>query len=285
MDEVIMPDTVIITGCSSGIGFATALEYARNGYVTYATMRDISKKEPLDKIAKAEKLPLHIVSLDVNNPDNIEKVISRIETEEGIIDVLVNNAGYGLFGSFEDTNVQEMREQFETDYFGAVRMIKAVLPLMRKFKSGKIVNVSSLAGLTGFPFCSSYVASKFALEGLVDSLRYELKKFGIQLALIEPGMVRTNFYKNKKIAKNALSDSVYSQWMKNFMKLGDEMFLKNSTAPEVVAKKIFEITKSEIMEPQYMIGPDIKMMITQKKALAPLDYEKFIEEYMLKSIY
>lgn len=280
-----MSKVVIITGCSSGIGFATALEFARHDYVVYATMRDLSKKASLQEIAKSQNLSLRILALDVTDQNSIDEVISKIETEEGRIDLLINNAGYGLFGSLEDTSIEEMKEQFETDYFGAVRMIKKVLPLMRKTHSGKIINLSSLVGLVGFPFCSSYVATKFALEGLVESLRFELRKLGIQLSLIEPGVVKTNFYQNRKIAKNTTPTSVYNEWMNNFTKIGDSMFKKNATPPEVVGKKILEIAQENIMKPRYMIGQEVEQLLTQKQILTPLEYEKFIEEFMLKSIF
>ncbi len=165
---------VLITGCSSGIGFSTAIEFAKNGFVTYPTMRDLIKK---NKLAEQLTNPENILELDVTNDASIDNTISQIENKHGKIDILVNNSGFGLFGSFEDTSIEEFKQQMETNFFGSIRLMKKTIPLMKKNKSGKIINISSVGGISGFPFMSSHISSAFALEGLTESLRFELKKF------------------------------------------------------------------------------------------------------------
>src|SRR5918993_1486004 len=150
----------VVTGSSSGIGFETALLLARSGFHTYATMRNLEKSKSITEIANTEKLPLQVVQLDVNDDISVKNAIDKIvgaAAENKRIDALVNNAGYGLVGAFEDLSVEEIKSQFETNFFGVLRLIQQVLPIMRKQKSGKIVNVSSGAGRIGFPGMSAYV--------------------------------------------------------------------------------------------------------------------------------
>ena len=159
----------IVTGSSGGIGFETSMLLADNGFRTYATMRNLNKSEEIQEIASKKKIPLKTIRLDVNNDSSVKEAIETIVKENNRIDVLVNNAGYGLFGSLEELSIEEIREQFETNFFGVVRATKAVIPTMRKQGSGTIVNISSTGGRIGLvPFNTSYHASKFALEGFTD---------------------------------------------------------------------------------------------------------------------
>jgi NAD(P)-dependent dehydrogenase (short-subunit alcohol dehydrogenase family) len=178
---------VVITGSSTGIGFETSLAFAQNGYRTYATMRDLSKAEPIKKIAIREQLPLKVVQMDVDDCGSVKEAIKKTFEEEKRIDILINNAGYGLFGALEDLTIEDIKKQFETNFFGAIRTIQQVLPIMRSQRSGNIVNISSMSGFIGFPVSSTYVSSKFALEGMSESLSYEVESFGINVMLIEPG--------------------------------------------------------------------------------------------------
>ena len=197
-----------VTGSSTGIGYETSLILARNGFHTYATMRKLEgeKTKPLTEVAKNENLPLQVIGLDVNNDKSVADAINTIVEERKRIDVLVNNAGYGLGGALEDSSMDEIKAQFETNFFGAVRATKAVLPVMRRQGEGKIVNITSMGGRIAIPLSSSYHGSKFALEGLSESIQYELEPLGIKVILIEPGAVGSNFWKNIKIAKSS-SDS------------------------------------------------------------------------------
>src|SRR5215218_1625811 len=188
----------VVTGSSSGIGFETSLLLARNGFYTYATMRDPdkSKKEGMINVANRERLPLQVIPLDVTGDKSVKEAVDKIATEQEKIDVLVNNAGYLLLGPLEELSIEEFKEQFETNFFGVIRLTQAVLPIMRRHKEGIIVNISSIAGRIGFPLSSAYVSSKFALEGLSESMAYEVEQFRIKVILVEPGVIKTNFANN-----------------------------------------------------------------------------------------
>ena len=201
----------VVTGSSTGIGFETALLLARSGFNTYASMRDLKKSKNIADIAKTENLPLTVVQLDVKDDTSVKDAISKIIAESKRIDVLVNNAGYGLFSPLEDVTLDQVKEQFETNFFGAIRVMHEVIPTMRRQRNGTIINVSSLVGRIGLPVSSAYVATKFALEGLSESMRYELNEFGINIILIEPGVIKTNFIENLKTADTTLqSESPYA---------------------------------------------------------------------------
>lgn len=213
------PKVAIVTGSSSGIGFETALALGRASFRTFATMRNLAKGESLLQIAKKENLALSTRQLDVDNDQSVATAVKEIQEEAQRIDVLVNNAGYWLVGAIEDLSMQELRDQFETNFFGAVRLIKAVLPLMRKQKSGAIVNITSMFGRVAIPLNPAYHATKFALEGLSESIRYETRPFGIKVIAIEPGAVSTNFSNNFRIANKAMDPSApspYSEMMQRF---------------------------------------------------------------------
>ena len=175
----------VVTGSSTGIGFETSLLLARNGFYTYATMRDTHKSDNIEKIANNENLPLKVLSMDVDNDDSVRNAIQKILEEKEKINILINNAGYGLFGALEDMFLDEIKRQFDTNLFGAIRTIKEVLPSMRKQKNGIIINVTSIAGVVGIPAECAYVSSKFALEGLSESISYELQPFGIKVILVD----------------------------------------------------------------------------------------------------
>jgi NAD(P)-dependent dehydrogenase (short-subunit alcohol dehydrogenase family) len=170
----------VVTGTSSGIGYEISLTLARNGFLTYATMRDLNKSGNIKSVAEKEKLPLKIVQLDVTDDGSVKNAMQSIIAESSRIDVLVNNAGYSLSGAFEDVAMEELKAQYETNLFGVTRVTQGALPLMRKQKSGIIVNISSgVVTIGGFPGGSAYVSTKFAIEGLSKSMAYELEPFGI----------------------------------------------------------------------------------------------------------
>src|ERR687895_1174223 len=161
----------VVTGSSSGVGFETSLLLAKNGFRTYATVRNLHKAKAMRNISGKGELPIRVVELDVNSDRSVEDAIDRINDESKRIDVLVNNAGYSLFGALEDLSMDEIKAQFETNLFGAIRVMKAVLPIMRKQQLGTIVNVSSVGGRVGFPtFAAAYSGTEFALEGVSESL-------------------------------------------------------------------------------------------------------------------
>jgi short-subunit dehydrogenase len=175
-------------------------------------MRDLTKADLIKNIAEKEKVPLKVIQMDVDKDDSVAEAFKQIcEDIDGRmrIDILVNNAGFGLFGALEDQSIEDVKKQFETNLFGAIRTIQQVLPVMRNQRSGVIVNISSLAGYVGFPASSVYNSTKFALEGLSESLAYEIEPYGIAIILIEPGVINTNFAKNIIIPDNTQSISSY----------------------------------------------------------------------------
>jgi len=183
----VQPKTVLITGCSSGIGRATALAFNDEGWTVYATARDPTDIEALaDAGCRTDRL-------DVTEQADVDRVVDRILDEEGAIGCLVNNAGFGQFGPLEDVPAETVADQYEVNVYGPHRLIRAVLPHMRREEAGTIVNVSSVAGRVAFPGGSVYCGSKFALEGLSDALRAEVDQFGIDVVVVEPGPVQTNF--------------------------------------------------------------------------------------------
>jgi len=183
----VQPKTVLITGCSSGIGRATALAFLDEGWTVYATARDPDDIEPLGEAGcKTDRL-------DVTNQDDIDRVVDRILDEDGVLTCVVNNAGYGQFGPIEDVPIEQVEKQYEVNVYGPHRLIRAVLPHMRREERGTIINVSSVAGRIAFPGGGVYCGSKFALEAMSDALRTEVEPFGIDVVLIEPGPVKTNF--------------------------------------------------------------------------------------------
>src|SRR5262245_23351409 len=179
----------LVTGSSSGIGYETSLRLAQNGIYTYASMRNLSKSGEILGYAKRDNLPIKMLRLDITDEESISRAIDKIIAEKNRIDIIVNNAGYSLLGPLEQLDIVEIKDECETNFFGIIELIQKVLPLMRKQGYGRIINISSLAGRIGFPLSSAYVSSKFALEGLVESLRYEVQPFGIHVTLIEPGVI------------------------------------------------------------------------------------------------
>ena len=273
----------IVTGSSSGIGYATSLLLARNRFHTYATMRNIEKSADIQQIANKERLPLQVIQLDVNDDASIRNSIEKVKSENERIDVLVNNAGYGLIGAFEDLSAEEIKSQFETNFFGVIRLTQQVLPIMRKQKSGTIVNVSSGAGRIGFPGMSAYVSSKFALEGLSESMSYELEPFGIRVVIIEPGVIRTNFKKNSVMSKKLLDNSSISPYSSIIQKMDASIssIVEHATPPEEVAKAILHAVISNNPELRYLVGNDIIMMAETKKSMSDEDFRKMMMQNII----
>lgn len=272
----------VVTGSSSGIGFATSLALARHGFYVYATMRNLEKSKNIMDIAKKENLPLKVIQMDVDDDRPVNDAIEKVVSEKKRIDVLVNNAGYGLVGCVEDLSMDEVRGIFETNLYGIIRVTQAVLPHMRNQKSGIIVNVSSVAGKVGFPATPAYISTKFALEGLSESLRYELEQFGIKVIIVEPGAVRTDFTSNMKLAKKAAdAKSPYSELTQK-ISTGLKLLLEHGTPPEEVAKVILKAVTSENPEPRYLAGNDAAMVMEARKNMSDIEFEKFMKKEILQ---
>jgi NAD(P)-dependent dehydrogenase (short-subunit alcohol dehydrogenase family) len=267
----------VVTGSSSGIGFETSLMLARHGFITYATMRDLKKSSTLKSIADKEDIPLRCIQLDVTNDTSVKQSIEIIEKESNQIDVLVNNAGYGLSGAFEDLLIDEIKLQFDTNFFGMIRTTQAVLPIMRKQRSGIIVNISSGLGRFGIATSSAYVSSKFAMEGLTESISYELEPFGIRTVLVEPGIIKTNFIKAAVLAQKSTDpNSPYSQFMNN-MEEGMKKLIQSGEKPENVAKVVLDSINDSNPKLRYLAGKDVEQIIEIKNKVSDEDFHNLIK--------
>jgi NAD(P)-dependent dehydrogenase (short-subunit alcohol dehydrogenase family) len=269
----------VVTGSSSGIGLETSLTLARNGFLTYATMRNLNKSEKIKSLAQKEKLSLNIIQLDVVDERSVENAIQSITTAESSrIDVLVNNAGYTVNGAFEELAMEEIKAQFETNLFGVIRVIQAVLPIMRRQKSGIIVNISSAVGRFGYPGGSAYVSTKFAVEGLSESISYELEPFGIKVVLIEPRVIRTNIVNSMVTAKKSQdSNSPYSQFMQKVARSLGHM-MENPSSADVVAKVVLKAVTTENPSLRYLAGKDIETWMEAKRSMSDEEFYKMMKE-------
>ena len=272
-----MEKVAVVTGTSSGIGFETSLALAREGYFTYATMRDTTKSNKIKEIAQKENLKINVLELDVDDEKSVKSAIAQILDQKQRIDVLVNNAGWGLWGCVEDVSVDEFKEQFETNFFSIIRLIQEVAPAMRKQGSGTIVNVSSVVGRIGFPASPAYISSKFALEGLSESLRFEFAPFGIDVIIIEPGVIKTNFMKNMKMAKKSELDTVYKDITTKVVS-GVKMMAEMGTPPKEVANTIVKAIKDKKPLPRYIVGNDASMFLEAKKSKTDIEFENYLKK-------
>jgi short-subunit dehydrogenase len=278
-----MPEekVAVITGSSSGIGFETSLILARNRFHTYATMRNVQgeSEEKITNISKSENLPLQVIKLDVNNDKSVIDAINRIIEEKGRIDVVINNAGYALVGAFEETSMDDIIAQFETNFFGAIRVMQAVIPIMRKQRSGKIVNITSMGGRIAIPLDSIYHGTKFALEGLSESIQYELEPFGIKVILIEPGAVGSNFWKNLKTARKTADHNIstYRQLENNISEALKQM-VQNAIPSAQVANVILQAVISDNPELRYVVGKDAAMIIEARRDMSDREFQNLIKK-------
>ncbi|MBF0504460.1 MAG: SDR family oxidoreductase [Candidatus Omnitrophica bacterium] len=274
-----MKKVVLITGCSSGFGMAGALAFARSGWRVYATMRDLSKQDRLLHQAHEEHLPLEVKRIDVTDQSTIDQSIKELTQEAGRLDVLVNNAGYGLIGPLEYLSMEQIQDLFNTNLFGAVRMIKAVLPIFRRQKSGHIINISSVAGLAGLPLYSAYCASKYALEGLSEALVFELDPFQIKISNIEPGPFDTEFSKGSVKYGSSMRnhDSPYHV-------LNDYFFKRHKKtqydSPESVACLLVRIAQTSHPQLRFPIGKKVKELVLFKKFMSISLTQKVMKHLM-----
>jgi len=280
-------------------------------------MRDLSKADLIKSTAAREKLPLRVIEMDVDKDDSVVSAFKEMceDHKRGTgIDILVNNAGFGLFGALEDQSIEQIKKQFETNFFGAIRTMQQVLPIMRNQRSGVIVNISSISGQIGFPAQSAYVSTKFALEGLSESIAYEVEPYGISLILIEPGVINTNFVENilipgntQRISSHLLSPSTssnsptltYSDSVESKRELTEyanvvEKFLshyypamRNAPSPKEVAKVIFESINDSAVSTErggnnnnnfyrYPVGEDAKVYANMKRKMSDSELHSFV---------
>ncbi len=274
----------VVTGSSSGIGFQSSLLLARNGFSTYASMRNIEKSKSITEIANKERLPLQVIQLDVNNDTTVKNAIDKIVEECKRIDVLVNNAGYDLFGALEDLSIKEIKAQFETNFFGAIRVTQAVLPTMRNQNGGgAIVNISSVGGLVGALILSAYNSTKFALEGLSESISYELEPFGIRVIVIEPSFIKTNIMNSSVLAKKASDQKsvCYSLTQRIESHFKSMMDNPESSSPEEVAKAILKVVTSDHPQLRFTVGNDAAAIIQAKRKMSDSDFTNLIKQQLM----
>ncbi len=267
--------TVLVTGCSSGIGLATCHVLSRNNFMTYGTVRNLSKAKKIQDLMNRENLSLKILRLDVNDNQSIKLAIKKILNDIGRIDVLINNAGYGMFGPIEEITIQEIKKQFETNFFGTIRLIKAIVPIMRKQGNGTIVNISSMVGRFAVPLNSAYVSSKFAVEGLSESISFELKEFGIRVIVIEPGVVKSDFFHNVKV-KGMNLESPYHELMERRVNFLDKAMKNSLTSSYDVADTILDALNSKDPKFRYVIGNDATNSLRMRNSLSDREFMEWI---------
>jgi len=264
-----MADKVaIVTGSSSGIGLLSAIELAKNGFKVVASMRDLERRTRLDEAAAAAEISgqLDIRRLNVTDFNAIPAFVEQVARDYGRIDVLVNNAGFAVAGFAEDMQLDEIRLQFETNFFGQVALTQAVLPTMRRQNSGHIIMVSSISGLHGALSISSYSASKFALEGWSESLRLEVNALGIKVVLVEPGSFQTDIWtRNVLIGQKSLDGS--SPNRARGEKMRDAVQKLRKRDPVEVARLIARIAQDPNPRLRYLVGPDAHIQLWLKRAL------------------
>ena len=273
----------VVTGSSTGIGFETSLLLARNGFYTYATMRNLDKSKAITNLKQKEKLSLEILQLDVTADESVKEAINKITSEQERIDVLINNAGYALVGAFEELSIEEFKEQYETNVFGVIRVTQAVLPIMRNQRCGTIVNISSIAGKIGFPLTSAYVSSKFALEGVSESMAYEIEQFGIKIILIEPGVIKTNFDNNLKIGKRVHNNqnSSYAEMTQKRINGFKSRFENGSPSIDVAKVILKAITSENPTKLRYLVGNDAFKLIKIRNNVSDKKFRKLVIKSVL----
>jgi NAD(P)-dependent dehydrogenase (short-subunit alcohol dehydrogenase family) len=277
-----MPDKIaLITGSSSGFGLLTSIELAKAGFRVVATMRDLGRRERLDQAATAAHVAsqLDIRALDVTDFDALPAFVDSVVRDYSRLDVLANNAGFAVAGFAEDIKLEELRLQFETNFFGAVAMTKAALPTMRRQRSGHIIMVSSISGLHGAATVSSYSASKHALEGWSESLRMEVNSLGIKVVLVEPGAFQTDIWtRGAVMGENATKET--SPNLQRSLRMRDAVAALPKRDPIAVARLIASIAQDPNPKLRYLVGRDAKMQLALKRILPWKWHEKLIANFL-----
>ncbi|MDE1190807.1 MAG: oxidoreductase [Arachidicoccus sp.] len=266
-----MNKVVLITGASSGIGKATAQLLAQNGYTVYGAARR------LDKMKDLENLGVKTFVLDITDDTSVTNVVNRIIDAENKIDILINNAGFGSYGAIEDVPIEDARYQLEVNVFGAMRITQQILPYMRKNGYGKIVNISSIGGKVAFPLGSWYHASKFALEALSDSLRNEVKQFGIDVIVIEPGGIKTEWggiaaESAARVSGHTAYREMVSKFLNSFKKINESKVPE----PVLIAKLIRQSIEATTPKTRYSAGYMARQVLWGRKFLSDKAMDKII---------
>ncbi len=272
-------DVVLVTGASSGIGFQAAVDLKNKGYIVYGAARR------MDKLKALEELGVNIISLDVTNDESMVQCIKTITDKEGVIDVLINNAGYGSFGAIEDVDLKEGKRQVDVNLFGLARMTQLVLPFMRAKRKGRIINISSVGGKVHTPFGAWYHATKFAVEGFSDCLRMEVKEFNIEVVVIEPGGIKTDWgiIAGKNLAKTS-GNGAYKEKANKASKalINNYSSGKGLSDSSVVACAIVKAVTKRRPKTRYLIGKNAKAVFIMKRLLSDRAYDRMLMRIMIK---
>ncbi len=256
--KALRPRVILITGCSSGFGLLTAARLSAAGHHVHACLRDLKKRGPLEAetVARKGMANLFIHQMDVADIASVKAAVAEIVAHEGFMDVLINNAGFGIGGFFEDLSDADWRQQFDTNFFGVLNVTRAVLPLMRQRRCGRIINISSMAAFSGSPAFSAYVSSKWALEGFSECLYMELKPFGIDVVLVEPGSYRTGIFdQNARYAQYFFDQKSPYYPMSQRLKAFIEKYIRRSLrSPEEVAVVLEKLSTSPHVSFRHVIG-------------------------------
>ena len=271
--------TALITGASSGFGLLTSITLAKRGWHVLATMRDLNRREKLETAARDAGVQDHIEfqALDVTIPSQIAAIATFVEQRQTPLHALVNNAGFALPGFAEEVSDAELRNQFETNFFGAASLTRAILPQMRRQGFGHIVMVSSISGLIGYPGVSSYAASKFALEGWTETLRYEMAALGIHVVLVEPGSFETDIWtRNARIAAKMRDAASPNAARTTAWRARLDRSAKDRANPQIVADLIANILQNPHPKLRYVIGRDARMALLMRRILPARAFERLI---------
>lgn len=270
------PRVAVVTGASSGFGRRTAVALARAAFVSYGTLRDLSRRDELEAAAREAEVEVRLLPLDVDSDASVSAATAAILRATGRIDVLVSNAGFALGGSVEDLSLDELRQQFETNFFGGVRVAKAVLPHMRERRQGRLIFVSSISGFVGTPGLAAYCASKFALEGFAESLRYEALPFGIYVSLVQPGVYNTPIF-----GANRRTAAAYREGRSPYREMGERIEralvggAQGSAAdPDDVARAVVRIATTRRPRLRYTVGRDASLTAILRRLMPDAFFER-----------
>jgi len=275
-----MSNTVLITGVSSGLGLETAILLAKRGFLVAGTMRDLSKRNELDKAASDAGVKVDVFAMDLTSAADIPRAIAEVLAKYGSIEALVNNAGYQVRGFFEDTSDAEIRQQFETNVFGTMAVTRAVLPLMREKRAGRIVFVTSIAGRIGSVGLGPYSATKFALEGLGESLALELAPFNIRVSLVEPGIVNTSFWSGSlHVAEASRSPaSPYRAYFEQAESMAEWAVKSSPIRPTHVAEAVYRALSSARPHRRYLVGSRPNALMLVRRLMPQQMFESMYEK-------
>jgi NAD(P)-dependent dehydrogenase (short-subunit alcohol dehydrogenase family) len=266
MKDALMKKIALVTGTSSGIGLSTAVLLGKAGFTTVATLRDLSRAKTLQERARSEGVTLDLRALDVCSQGSVDACVAQVREQYGAIDVLVNNAGAGIIGTVEQLPVEAVQANFDVNFFGVWRMTRAVIPAMRAARSGRIITVASLGGVVALPFSEAYSASKFAVEGMMESLAPVMARFGVHVSIIEPGAVNTGFLaaRNATEEKRKASqiDDPYAELLEAYQRSVNARFTGGQSADEVAAV-IVEAATAEAPHLRYQTSDYARGVATQ----------------------